>query len=55
MAAYPRRLTRWQTRGPNGTTQIEPSGARILLMRVMGVVVAVLALLMLFANRAALP
>lgn len=55
MAAFPRRMTRWQMRSPDGTTRIEPSSMRILLMRVMGVVVAALALLMVFANAAILP
>lgn len=56
MAAFPRRMTRWQMRGPDGTTQqIEPSGTRLLMMRVMGVVVAGLALLMMFASFRILP
>ncbi|WP_200531897.1 hypothetical protein [Halorubrum sp. LN27] len=56
MAAFPRRMTSWQTRSPDGSTQtIEPSGTRILMMRVMGVVVAGLALLALFASSAILP
>jgi len=56
MAAFPRRMTSWQTRGPDGTTQqIEPSETRILMMRVMGVVVAGLALLMVVANFAFIP
>lgn len=55
MAAFPRRMTGWQARGPDGTTRIEPSETRILLMRVMGVVVAGLALVMLFASFAILP
>ncbi len=50
MAAFPRRMTRWQARGPDGTTQIEPGRMRILMTRVMGVVVAGLALLMAFAT-----
>jgi hypothetical protein len=50
MAAFPRQMTRWQIRGPDGTTAIEPSGTRILMMRIMGVVVAGLALLMAFAS-----
>lgn len=40
MAAFPRQMTRWQMRGPDGTTTIEPSRMRILLMRVLGAVVA---------------
>ena len=55
MAAFPRRMTQWQMRGPDGTTQIEPGGTRLLMMRVMGVVVAGLALLMLFTTQAIFP
>jgi len=56
MAAFPRRMTRWQTRSPDGSTRtIEPSGTRILLMRVMGVVVAGLALVTLFASLSIFP
>ena len=55
MAAFPRRMTRWQMRGPDGTMQVEPSGTRLLMMRVMGVVVAGLALLMIAATFAILP
>lgn len=55
MAAFPRRMTSWQTRGPEGTTRIEPSETRILLMRIVGVVVAGLALLMVVANFAFIP
>ncbi|MFO8114712.1 MAG: hypothetical protein R6U01_05025 [Halorubrum sp.] len=55
IAAFPRRMTRWQTRGPGGTTQVEPSRMRLLMMRVVGVVVAGLALLMAYANFAILP
>ena len=56
MAAFPRTMTAWQTRSPDGSTQrIEPSDTRILMMRVMGVVVAALALLMVFANFAFIP
>ncbi|MDZ5813308.1 hypothetical protein U4E84_18420 [Halorubrum sp. AD140] len=56
MAAFPRRLTSWQTRSPDGSTgTIEPSDTRVLMMRVMGVVVAGLALLMVFANFAFIP
>jgi len=56
MAAFPRRMMSWQMRGPGGTTQrIEPSETRILMMRVMGVVVAGLALLMVVANFAFIP
>ncbi|WP_144796774.1 hypothetical protein [Halorubrum depositum] len=55
MAAFPRRLTSWQASGPDGRTRIEPSETRILLMRVMGVVVAGLAILMVVANFAFIP
>jgi len=56
MAAFPRRMTAWQLRSPDGSTQrIEPSGTRILLMRIAGVVVAGLALLMVVANFAFVP
>lgn len=50
MAAFPRQLSRWQMRGPAGDARIEPGTARLLMMRVMGVVVAVLALLMAFGS-----
>jgi hypothetical protein len=50
MAAFPRKMTRWQMRGPDGTTQLEPGRTRILVMRVMGIVVAGLALLMAFGT-----
>ncbi|OYR78879.1 hypothetical protein DJ71_17025 [Halorubrum sp. E3] len=56
MAAFPRRMTAWQLRSPDGSTQrLEPSGTRLLLMRIMGVVVAGLALLMLFTSQAIFP
>jgi hypothetical protein len=55
MAAFPRRMTSWQASGPDGTTRIEPSDTRILLMRIMGVVVAGLALLMMFSSLRILP
>lgn len=55
MAAFPRRMMSWQAHGPRGTTRIEPSDTRILMMRVMGVAVAGLALLMLFATQTILP
>ncbi|WP_410766208.1 hypothetical protein [Haloferax sp. DFSO60] len=48
MAVFPRRMTQWQMRGPDGTTQIEPSQTRILVIRVGGVVVAAIALGMAF-------
>lgn len=55
IAAFPRQMTSWQASGPDGTTQVEPSGTRLLMMRVMGVVVAGLALLMLVASLTILP
>ena len=55
MAAFPRKMTRWQRRGPDGTTQIEPSGMRLLMMRFMGIVVAALALLVAFGAYTILP
>ncbi|CDK40469.1 hypothetical protein DM2_391 [Halorubrum sp. DM2] len=56
MAAFPRRLTRWNLRSADGSTEtIEPSDTRILLMRVMGVVVAGLALFMLYTSFRILP
>ena len=55
MAAFPRQMMSWQAHGPEGTTRIEPSDTRILLMRIMGVVVAGLALLMVVANFAFIP
>ncbi|MDB2237876.1 MULTISPECIES: hypothetical protein [Halorubrum] len=56
MAAFPRKMTSWQTRSPDGSTgRIEPSDTRILLMRVMGVVVAALALLMAFGTFSFIP
>jgi hypothetical protein len=48
MAAFPRRMTRWQMRGPDGTTQIEPGRMRLVVMRIMGLVVAAFALFMAF-------
>ena len=55
MAAFPHRLTRWQMRGPDGTTQIEPSRTRVLMIRVGGVVVAAIALGMAFGTFVILP
>ncbi len=55
MAAFPRQLTQWQMRGPDGTTQIEPSRMRLLMMRVMGLFVAAIALLMAFGSRMIFP
>jgi hypothetical protein len=55
MAAFPRRMTRWQMRGPDGTTQIEPSRMRLLMTRLMGFFVAAIAVLMAFGSRVILP
>jgi hypothetical protein len=55
MAAFPRQMTRWQMRGPDGTTQIEPSRMRLLMTRLMGVFVAAIALLMAFGSRMIFP
>lgn len=55
MAAFPRQMTRWQMRGPDGTTQIEPGRMRILMMRIMGVVVAVVALAMAYGASTMFP
>jgi hypothetical protein len=55
MAAFPRQMMSWQAHGPDGTTRIEPSDTRILLMRIMGVVVAGLALLMAFGTFSVFP
>jgi hypothetical protein len=55
MAVFPRQMMRWQMRGPDGTTHIEPSRMRVLMMRIMGVVVAVLALAMAFGATKILP
>lgn len=53
-AAFPRQMSRWQMRGPDGTTTIEPSRMRLLVMRLMAIVVAAIALLMAFASPAIL-
>ena len=50
MAAFPRKLMRWQVRSPEGTSTIEPSDARVLLTRVGAVVVGLIALAMTFAG-----
>lgn len=55
MAAFPRQMTRWQMRGPAGTTRIEPSRMRVLMMRIMGVVVAGFALIMAYGASTVLP
>jgi len=48
-------MTRWRMRGPDGTTQIEPGRTRVLMIRVGGVVVAVVALGMAFGTAVVLP
>jgi hypothetical protein len=53
MAAFLRRMSSWRMRGPGGG-RIEPTGMRLVLMRVMGVVVAGIALLMAFGGPALL-
>lgn len=50
MAAFPRQMSRWQMRDPEGTTQIEPSRMRLRMMRLLALVVATIALLMAFGN-----
>jgi len=55
MAVFPRQMTRWQMRGPDGTTRIEPGRMRLLAMRLMGIFVAAIALLMAFGSRVILP
>lgn len=55
MAAFPRRMTRWQMRGPDGTAQTEPSQTRVLMIRIAGAVVAVIALGMAFGASVILP
>lgn len=49
-AAFPRQMSRWQMRGPAGNTEIDPGKMRLLMMRVMGITVAVIALLMAFGG-----
>jgi hypothetical protein len=55
MAVFPRQMTRWQMRGAEDTTQIEPGRMRLLVMRLMGIFVAAIALLMAFGSRVILP
>ncbi|RYJ14065.1 hypothetical protein ELS19_08840 [Halogeometricum borinquense] len=50
MALFPKRLSRWQMHGPDGTTTVEPSGARLLMMRIVGAVIAIIGLLMAFGG-----
>jgi len=55
VAAFPRRMTRWQLRGPDGATHVESSRTHILVIRVGGVVVAAIALGMALGAHAILP
>jgi len=48
-AAFPRQMASWRMRGPGGG-RIEPTGMRLVMMRVMGLFVAVVALLMAFGG-----
>jgi hypothetical protein len=52
-AAFPRQMASWRMRGPGGG-RIEPTGMRLVMMRVIGVVVAGIALLMTFGGPALL-
>ncbi|NGM71111.1 hypothetical protein G6M89_19245 [Natronolimnobius sp. AArcel1] len=49
-AAFPRQMSQWEARGPAGETQIQPGPMRLVMMRVMGLVVAVVALLVVFGS-----
>lgn len=49
MAAFPKQMSSWRMRGPGGG-RIEPTGMRLVMMRVMGVFVAGVALLMAFGG-----
>lgn len=49
-AVFPRHMSRWQMRGPRGNTDIVPGAMRLLMMRVMGIVVALIAVLMAFGG-----
>lgn len=49
-AIFPRQMSQWRMRGPGGRTEIEPGPMRVLMMRIVGVVVAALALLMAFGD-----
>lgn len=51
MAAFPRRMTRWQMRSSGGTTEIEPSRMRPLMTRIVGLFIAAIALFMAFGSR----
>jgi len=48
-AVFPRQMSSWRMRAPGGG-RIEPTGMRLLMMRVMGVFVAAIALLMAFGG-----
>ncbi len=48
-AAFPRQMASWRMRGPGGG-RIEPTGMRLVMMRVMGLFVAGIALLMAFGG-----
>jgi hypothetical protein len=48
-AAFPKQMSSWRMRGPGGG-RIEPTGMRLVMMRVMGLVVGGLALLMAFGG-----
>ena len=54
-AVFPRQMSQWQMRGPDGTTTIEPSRMRLLMTRIMGIFVAAIALLIAFGSRVILP
>jgi hypothetical protein len=45
-AIFPKKMSSWRMRGPQGDTRIEPSEGRLLMMRVMGLVVAAIAIFM---------
>ena len=49
-AVFPRQMSRWQMRGPAGSAQIEPGRVRLLVMRLLGIVVAAIALIMAFGD-----
>jgi hypothetical protein len=51
-AAFPRQMSRWRMRGPGGTAQVEPGETRLLVTRLLGVVVALIAILMAFGSPA---
>ncbi len=49
-AAFPRQMSRWQMRGPAGTSHIEPGRMRLLVMRITSIFVAAIALIMAFGS-----